>query len=37
VQELKAHLKRTDATGDELIFATRTGQSMNPSNVRRDI
>jgi integrase len=37
VEELKAHRERAGATCDALIFATRTGQSMNPSNVRPNI
>lgn len=37
VAELKAHQERTSAEGEALLFATRTGQPMNPSNVRRDI
>jgi integrase len=36
VAELKAHLERGAESGS-LIFPTRTGQPMNPSNVRRDI
>lgn len=35
VQELEAHKKRADDSG--LVFSTRTGQPLNPSNVRRDI
>jgi integrase len=37
VQELKSHQERTEATGDQLIFATRKGNPLNPSNVRRDV
>ncbi len=37
VQSLQAHLKLTDRSGDELLFATETGRPLNPSNVRRDI
>jgi integrase len=37
VAELEAHKGRSDAKAEALIFATRTGQPMNPSNVRRDI
>jgi len=37
VQELKAHKERAGAEPGALVFATRTGQPMNPSNVRRDI
>src|SRR5215475_2744368 len=37
VQELEAHKKRTEAEAGALVFAARTGQPMNPSNVRRDI
>lgn len=35
--ELQAHEERSGADRDALVFATRTGQPMNPSNVRRDI
>jgi len=37
VEELKAHKERTSGESEQLIFATRTGRAMNPSNVRRDI
>jgi integrase len=37
VEELKAHHERTGGKDDALLFATRTGQPMNPSNVRRDV
>jgi len=37
VQELAAHKERTGGESEQLIFATRTGRPMNPSNVRRDI
>jgi integrase len=37
VEELKAHQERTGAGSNGLLFATRTGQAMNPSNVRRDV
>jgi integrase len=37
VAELQAHQERTRGTGEALVFATRTGGAMNPSNVRRDI
>ncbi|HEX4025889.1 MAG TPA: tyrosine-type recombinase/integrase [Steroidobacteraceae bacterium] len=37
VSELKAHQERTGGTGEALVFATRTGAPLNPSNVRRDI
>ncbi|HKU16256.1 MAG TPA: site-specific integrase, partial [Steroidobacteraceae bacterium] len=37
VEELRAHRERTQAEANALIFATRTGQPLNPSNVRRDI
>jgi integrase len=36
VRELEAHKERTGGEPGGLIFATRTGQPMNPSNVRRD-
>jgi len=36
VAELEAHQDRSGTDGESLIFATRTGQPMNPSNVRRD-
>ena len=35
VGELAAHCERTGGAG--LVFASRTGQPLNPSNVRRDI
>src|SRR6202000_252428 len=35
VAELAAHKERTSAKG--LVFPTRKGAPMNPSNVRRDI
>jgi integrase len=35
VRELQEHQARTD--GERLVFATRTGQPLNPSNVRRDV
>jgi integrase len=34
VRELKEH---QDRTSGELVFSTRTGQPLNPSNVRRDV
>lgn len=37
VAELQAHKARSGGDGEALIFATRTGRPMNPSNVRRDI
>jgi len=37
VNELQTHKDRAGAKADALVFATRTGQPMNPSNVRRDI
>jgi integrase len=37
VVELKAHQERAGADAGELIFSTRTGQPLNPSNVRRDV
>ena len=37
VTELGAHLDRSEGVPDSLIFATKTGRAMNPSNVRRDI
>lgn len=37
VAELTEHQKRTGGNGEALIFATRTGRPMNPSNVRRDV
>jgi integrase len=37
VAELEAHQERTGGSAEGLVFATRTGQAMNPSNVRRDI
>lgn len=35
VAQLAAHRERTGSTG--LVFGTRSGRPMNPSNVRRDI
>jgi integrase len=35
VTELKAHGERTGNTG--LVFGTRSGMPLNPSNVRRDV
>jgi integrase len=37
VNELQAHKERTGAESGDLIFGTRTGQPLNPSNVRRDV
>jgi integrase len=37
VSELKAHQARTGGDGEALLFSTRTGRPVNPSNVRRDI
>lgn len=37
VTELTAHLGRTAGGPDELVFATKTGNPLHPSNVRRDI
>jgi len=37
VSELKAHQSRSGGEGEALLFSTRTGRSVNPSNVRRDI
>jgi len=37
VEELEKHRQRTGADSGGLIFATRTAQPLNPSNVRRDI
>jgi integrase len=37
VNELTGHQERTEEKGEALIFATRTGRPMSPSNVRRDI
>jgi integrase len=37
VGELTAHLERTRAASDALLFATCNGNPMNPSNVRRDV
>lgn len=37
VAELTGHKERTQGTARVLLFATRTGKPMNPSNVRRDI
>jgi integrase len=37
VEHLRQHLERTRAKPEDLLFATRTGEPMNPSNVRRDI
>lgn len=37
VAELTSHLSTRDSDPDQLIFATRTGQALNPSNVRRDV
>jgi integrase len=37
VSELTAHQERLEEKGEALIFATRTGRPMSPSNVRRDI
>jgi integrase len=37
VSELTAHQERTKEDGEALIFATRTGRPMSPSNVRRDV
>lgn len=37
VKELTAHQERTGGKGEALIFATRSGRAMSPSNVRRDI
>lgn len=35
VAELQAHLERTGAKGEALVFASRTGEPLNPSNVLR--
>ena len=37
VAELKGHLERTGANFEDLVFASRTGRPLSPSNVRRDI
>jgi integrase len=37
VEQLRKHHDRTFPKPEHLIFATRTGRPMNPSNVRRDI
>ena len=37
VEELRAHLERTGAKGEALLFPTRQGNPYNPSNVHRDI
>ena len=37
MSELKAHQARTTGEGEALLFGTRTGRPVNPSNVRRDI
>ena len=37
VAELEAHRQRSSGEGEALIFATRTGGPLNPSNVRRDV
>ena len=37
VEQLQAHKVRSGGAADALVFATRTGQPMNPSNVRRYI
>jgi integrase len=37
VEQLQEHFNRANPQPEHLLFATRTGQPMNPSNVRRDI
>lgn len=37
VGELRAHRASTEVAPDALVFATRQGTPLNPSNVRRDI
>ena len=37
VEQLTDHHRRTGGGASELLFSTRTGQPLNPSNVRRDI
>ena len=37
MQELREHKARAETEAGTLVFATRTGQPLNPSNVRRDI
>lgn len=37
VEQLRRHHDRTNPKPEDLLFATRTGGPMNPSNVRRDI
>ena len=37
VAELTTYLSTRERKSDALLFATRTGQPLNPSNVRRDV
>jgi integrase len=37
VEELGAHIERSGAKGENLVFATQAGTAYNPSNVRRDL
>jgi integrase len=37
VAELDAHKARSDGLAEGLVFANRSGEPMNPSNVRRDV